>query len=150
MQTENLLYAEKISAYPGEYTPNRLKFQALAEELSKPHEGACNPADNIFETPEYYKIEIAAPGLKREDLFVSINDRGCLSVSALHKESDRISIDKYHKHSFNYECFTREFKLPENIDTDFVKAEYRSGILSIWFLKTEKPYQRRASVIIVY
>ena len=93
---------------------------------------------------------MAAPGLQREDFFVSINELGLLSISALHKEPKRIENEKYQRHTFNYECFTHELILPENIDTDFNKAEYNAGILYIWFLKTEKPYQKRASTIIVY
>lgn len=149
MLTANTHYPE-ISTYPGEYTPIQGTFETLAKELSIHHEGASSPADNICETPEYYKIELAAPGLNREDFFVSINELGHLSISALHKETNRIANEKYQKHTFNYECFNRELLLPANIDTDFIKAEYRAGILSIWFLKTEKPYQKRASVIIVY
>ena len=140
----------EISAYPGEYTPNQLKFETLAAELCKPHEGARNPAYNICETHEYYKIELAAPGLQREDLFVSITERGHLSISALHDSAGNTEDETYKKHTFNYECFTRELLLPENVDTDFIKAEYRKGILSFWFLKTEKLYQKRASTIIVY
>lgn len=140
----------KISTYPGEYRPIQLKFETLAAELSKPHEGAKTPAYNICETSEYYKIELAAPGLQREDLFVNITDHGHLSISALHKEPERIENETYQEHTFNYECFNRELLLPENIDTDFIKAEYRKGILSFWFLKTEKTYPKRASIIIVY
>lgn len=143
-------HSHEISTYPGEYTPDALKFETLEAELSKPHEGAGKPAYNICETPEYYKIEMAVPGLQREDFFVSITDEGHLSVSALHKEPKRIDNEKYKKHTFNYECFTRELVLPENIDTDFTKTEYRKGILSFWFLKTEKPCQKRSSIIIVY
>jgi HSP20 family protein len=142
MLTANTQYADEISTYPGEYKPIQRKFETLAEELSKPHEGASSPADNICETPEYYKIDLAAPGFKREDFLVSINEHGHLSISALHKEPKRIKNEKYRKHTFKYECFTRELLLPENIDTDFNKAEYSAGILSIWFLKTEKPFKR--------
>ena len=149
MLTATTEYPE-ISTYPGKYTPIQHSFEMLAEELSKHHEGACSPAVNICETQEYYKIELAAPGLKREDFFVNINDQGHLSISALHKDPNRTQNEKYRKHTFNYECFTRELLLPENIDTAFIKAEYHAGILSIWFLKTEKPYQKRASMIVVY
>lgn len=147
MQTSPTPFHE-VSAYPGEYTPVQFKFESLAEELLKPHEGASNPAYNICETPEYYKIELAAPGLQREDFFVSITEQGYLSISALHKESHQN--EEYRKHAFNYECFNRELLLPENVDTDFLKAEYRAGILSFWFLKVNKPSQRRASIVIVY
>ena len=141
MITTNTHYSD-TSTYPGKYTPIQSKFETLAEELSKPHEGACNPADNICETTEYYKIELAVPGLKREDFFVNISEDGRLRVSALHKEPKSTDNEKYRRHTFNYECFTRELLLPENIDTDFNKAEYNAGILSIWFFKTKKPYRK--------
>lgn len=150
MLTANTQNPNEISAYPGGYKPIQRKFETLAEELSKPHEGACSPAVNICETPEYYKIELAVPGLKREDFLVNINEHGNLSISGLHKEPNRTENEKYQAHTFNYECFTRELLLPENIDTDFNRAKYHAGILSIWFLKTERLYIKRPSVIIVY
>src|SRR5271154_5271305 len=127
MQTVNTKYP-KIPSYPGEYTPVQNKFEMLTEELSKPRAGASSPPDNIFETPEYYKIELAAPGLKREDFFVSINESRQLTISALHKDATGFEDEIYKRHTFNYECFNCEFLLPENIDTDFFKAEYRAGI----------------------
>ena len=149
MLTANSEFSE-ISTYPGEYKPIQSKFDTLPEELSKPHEGASTPEYNICESPEYYKIEMAAPGLKREDFFVNINDQGHLSISALHVNPKRIENEQYRKHTFNYECFTRKLLLPDNIDTNFNRAEYIAGILSIWFLKTKKLYLKRASMIIVY
>jgi HSP20 family protein len=149
MQIATTQYAE-ISTYPGEYIPIQSKFEMLAEELSKRHKGASTPACNICETAEYYKIEVAAPGLRREDFFVSINEQGHLSISALHKGPKRAQNEKYRKQAFNYECFTLTLLLPVNIDTNFSKAEYSEGILSIWFLKTKKPYQKRSSMVIVY
>jgi len=141
---------QKISTYPGEYIPIQVKYDALAAELAKPHEGAKTPAYNISETKEYYKIELAAPGLQREDLFVNITEHGYLSISALHKVSEVVEYETYQKHAFNYECFNRELLLPDNIDTDFIKAEYRKGILSFWFLKTEKKYKKTPSTVVVY
>jgi len=149
MQPKNIYYPDN-SIYPGEYTPIQHKFDMLVEELSKPHEGASNPACNIRETSEYFKIELAAPGLKREDFYVSINENRNLSISSLHEEMNRIENENYYEYTFNYECFNRELLLPENIDTDFIRAEYRAGILSILFLKTEKQYQSRISTIIIY
>ena len=66
------------------------------------------------------------------------------------KNPEGLIHENYKEHAFNYECFSRELLLPENIDTDFAKAEYRKGILSFWFLKTEKPYKKRSAIIIVY
>lgn len=141
--------SNEISAYPGEYTPIRYKYEKLAAELSKTHKITKNPSCNISETSEYYKIELAAPGLEREDLFVSITDEGHLAIKALHK-AKRIQNEKYSKHALNYEYFNCELVLPANVDTDFLKTEYLNGILSFWFLKTEKKYQKTPSTIIVY
>ncbi len=149
MLISNSNYRE-ISTYPGEYTPVNLKFESFAEELSKPHEGANKPDCNICETSEYYRIELAVPGLEREDFYVNITRQGYLSISALHIKPRGVENENYQKHAFNYECFTHQLLLPENIDTDFVKAEYSTGVLSFLFLKTKTPYSRRASVVIVY
>jgi HSP20 family protein len=139
-----------VSTYPGEHIPDLDKFKTLRAQLSKTHEGAKKPDCNICETPEYYKIEVAAPGLQREDFFVKVTGRGHLSISALHTKNSDTKNEKYKEHTFNYECFHRDISLPENVDTDFLKSEYRKGILHFWFLKTEKTYQKRATTIAVY
>ena len=68
----------------------------------------------------------------------------------IHTEDEIAEKQKYRQHSVKYEGFTHETKLPKDIDTDFITAEYKSGILSIWFSKTNNLQQRTASMIIVY
>lgn len=140
---------DEISTYPGEYRQDQLKFNKLIKELARPHKGARKPDYNISETEEYYKIELAAPGLQREDFFVNITEFGLLSISALHNNPEAKN-EQYKKHTFNYECFHLELLLPENVDTDFITTEYRKGILSIWFLKTPTTYKKRALRVAVY
>lgn len=136
--------------YPGEYTPNPF----ISEEANKP--GSFNVKSAIFanvnisEDAEYYLVELDAPGLSREDFLVRINERGNLSVSGIHKEPAGFLNEEYNHSKGTYSGFSRELALPENIDTDFVKAQCRSGVLSIWFLKTGKPYHKRASMVVVY
>jgi HSP20 family protein len=141
---------EEISTYPGEYVPDYFKLENLVEELSKYHEGGRKPDYNMSETSEYYKIELATPGLQREDFFVNINESGFLSISALHNKQAVDEDEHYKKHTFNYECFHREILLPIDADTDFLKTEYRKGILTFWFLKAAGTYTKRASNIVVY
>jgi HSP20 family protein len=140
----------EISNYGGAFAPNQLKFVTLEAELTHPNEGTANPPCNVCETTQYYKVELAVPGHQREDFFVNITGQGNLSISALHAKTREIQNEEYRKQTFNYDCFNQEVLLPENIDTDFIKSEYRKGILSFWFLKTEKPYQKTATTIIVY
>jgi len=139
-----------IYAYPGSYTPIQFKMETLQEELVSSRQGSKNPPCNICETNEYYKIELAVPGLKRDEFFAGINTEGKLSVSAMRREADAIFSGTYRKHAFNYNSFNRQFVLPPNVDTDFIKAEYREGVLQFLFLKTDRPYQKRPSVIVIY
>ena len=142
----------EYSVYPGEYIPERNKIRKPAKKLSKcgKGSGSYSHPDKILETPEYYQIELAAPGLEREDFFVSINENGNLSIAASHKDSPVMEKKKYSNRNSKNKRFNQEFLIPENIDTDFMKAEYRGGILSFCFLKNELPHQSKASRIIVY
>ena len=143
-------HREAISTYPGEYVPDNFKLENLTEELSKHHGGGRKPDYNISETSEYYKIELAAPGLQREDFFVTITESGFLSVSALHNKQAMRQGEHYKKRTFNYECFHRKILLPVDADSDFLKTEYEQGILTFWFLKSFGIYQKRPSTVAVY
>ncbi len=149
MQTAKT-YHNDIYAYPGSYTPIQFKMETLEVELATSHQGSKNPPCNICETNEYYKIELAVPGLKRDDFFAGINSEGKLTVSALCKEVDPLVNGRYRRHAFNYDSFSRQLPLPQNVDTDFIKAEYRQGILTFLFLKTQRPYHKTPSVIVIY
>lgn len=138
------------STYPGEYTPNPFIFEKIGKPSSFNLKSAIFSNVNIFEDSEYYCVELDAPGLRREDFFVQINERGNLIVSGIHKEPSGFLNEEKNPSEETYSGFSRELALPENIDTDFVKAQCKSGILSIWFLKTKKPYHKRASLVVVY
>lgn len=143
-------HTKAISTYPGEYVPDNFKLENLVEELSKYHQGGKKPDYNISETSEYYKIELATPGLQRDDFFVNITESGFLSISALHRKQISGEDEHYKKRTFNYECFHREILLPGDADTDFLKTEYEKGILTFWFLKNARPYRKAASTVVVY
>ena len=138
------------SAYPGEYTPNPFIFEKINQPNSFNVKSAIFSHVNISEDSEYYRIELDAPGLRREDFLVQINERGNLLVSGIHKEPSGFLNEEYNPSKVTYSGFSRELALPKNIDTDFVKAQCRSGVLSIWFLKTNKPYHKRVSMVVVY
>ena len=138
------------STYPGEYTPDPSTFERL-----KSHE-PFNAASGIFshvntsEDKEYYKIELQTQGLTRKDLLVRINERGNLFIAGIHKNESAFSMVGLEINPLDYSGFSRELSLPENIDTDFIKAQFKLGVLSIWFLKTTEPYPKRSSVVVVY
>lgn len=137
--------AYKLSIYPGEYKPLPAKLRLLENKLkdAKPLKAS---AYNISQTPDNYKIELAAPGFEREDFFIRIKNGGRLVISAMHDEKTSTD-EQYEKHAFHHEFLSREIAVPENADTDFSKAEYKNGVLSIWFFKSNGSYKKRESVI---
>jgi len=94
------------------------------------------PAVNIAETENEFHIEMAAPGLKKEDFKISL-DKNVLSVSAEKKAENVDEGKKYSKKEYSYNSFVRSFTLPESVDHSKIEAEYTDGILKLSIAKKE-------------
>ncbi len=88
------------------------------------------PAVNIKETEKAYEIEAVLPGLKKEEINVSV-DKGVLSISGESKAEKETKEEKYTRKEFSYSSFNRSFTLPENITDEDVSAKYEDGILKL-------------------
>lgn len=88
------------------------------------------PAVNIREEDNRFDIEVAAPGLKKEDFKIEV-DRGLLTISAEHKETKEEKEDAYTRREFSFNSFKRTFTLPENVDLDQIDATYTDGVLTL-------------------
>lgn len=88
------------------------------------------PAINVKEDKEAFVIDVAAPGMKREDFKVEV-DRGVLMISATTEEKKEEKTEDYRRQEFNYRDFRRSFWLPENIMADKIEAHYDNGILQL-------------------
>ena len=98
------------------------------------------PAVNVRETKDTYELEVAAPGMNKQDFKVEL-DNNMLVISA-EKESKREEQDEqenYSRREFSYQSFVRTFSLPESlVQGDKVSARYDDGILHITVPKTEE------------
>ena len=96
------------------------------------------PACNIIEEKDHYIIEVAAPGLTRNDFKVSIvNNQLLVSCEKTIEREENLS--KYSRHEFAYETFQRAFSLPEGqVNGDKISAKYTNGILYITLPKREE------------
>src|SRR5882762_5038099 len=88
------------------------------------------PAVNIAETENEFHIELAVPGLKKEDFKISL-DKNVLSVSAEKKAENVEEGKKYSKREYSYSTFVRSFTLPEVADQAKIGAEYTDGVLKL-------------------
>lgn len=95
------------------------------------------PAVNIAETDGDFQIELAVPGLKKEDFKINV-DKNILSISAEKKSESTPEGKKYSKREYSYTSFVRSFTLPETIDHSKIDAAYTDGILKLTVAKKEE------------
>ena len=97
---------------------------------------ATRPAVNVEESDKDYLISVAAPGLAKEDLKISVND-GVLTISSENKEEKNEEKDNYIRKEFAYSTFERSFTLPDETDAEKINAKYKNGVLKVSIPKAE-------------
>ena len=99
---------------------------------------STTPAVNIIEQDTQFLIELAAPGNKKEDFEIEIED-GILSISSSSDKEDNTSEkETFTRHEFSYNSFRRSFTIPESVDVSSIEATYSEGVLLIKLLKLEE------------
>ena len=88
------------------------------------------PAVNVSENDKNYNIEVAAPGMKKEDFKVKV-ENGVINISAERKEEKEEKKKNYTRQEYNYNSFSRSFTLPDDVKEDDIKAHYEDGILKL-------------------
>ena len=96
------------------------------------------PAVNIKETDHDYLIEVAAPGMKKEDFKVNY-DNGRLTISSEKKEENEEKNGKYTRKEYSYQSFQRSFTVPESmVNGEKINARYSDGVLNITLPKRDE------------
>ncbi|MET3499807.1 HSP20 family protein [Mucilaginibacter sp. SG538B] len=95
------------------------------------------PAVNIAETENEFHVELAVPGLKKEDFKINL-DKNVLSVAAEKKAENVEEGKKFSKREYSYNSFVRSFTLPESADQSKIEADYTDGILKLTVAKREE------------
>lgn len=111
--------------------------------------GADNtlPAVNILEDDDKIQIEVAAPGMKKEDFKINL-DQNRLTVSAELEEEKNETNERYARKEFCYRSFSRQFNVPvETINGDQIQASYKDGILTLSLPKREELKPKPARMI---
>ena len=109
------------------------------------------PAVNVVEHGDGFRIEVAAPGLKKEDFKLNLNHNN-LTISAYREEKQEQPAaaadgnsgqsgqgqERYARREFSYTSFQRTFMLPGSVDADQIQATYEDGVLKISIPKREE------------
>ncbi len=95
---------------------------------------ATAPAINVFETEKEYKVELAAPGMTKEDFNVHIDEDNNLVIS-MEKKIENKEEDKkegrYLRREFSYSKFEQTMVLPDDVDKEKIAANVENGVLNI-------------------
>ncbi len=101
--------------------------------------GTTVPAVNIKDTADNFEVEMAAPGMKKDDFQVNL-DNNILTISAEQKSEseDKDKHGNYTRREFSYSSFSRSFTLPDTVEADKIGAKYKDGVLRITLPKKEE------------
>ncbi len=107
------------------------------------------PSVNIKESEEGFEVEMAAPGLTKDDFKIELNN-SVLSIKSEKKEEKECKKGEcYTRREFSYQSFSRSFTLPSTIESDKIKAQYEHGILKISIPKKEEAKPRPSRQIAI-
>ena len=140
----------KLVSYqrPGLAWPTFGRLASLQDELDQLFESplqAWAPALDVHEDKDGYTIRVELPGMKREDIEVSLQD-GALVISGERKEEKVHEGTEVHRQERYYGKFTRALTLPAAVTGDKVKAQYKDGILTVTLPKAEEAKPKAITV----
>ena len=110
--------------------------------------GTSIPAVNIKENADLYEVEVAAPGMSKDDFKVELNNNVLTISSEKKHEHEEKDGEKYSRKEFSYQSFQRSFQLSkEAVDADNIQAKYENGVLRLSIPKREEVKQKPARLI---
>lgn len=134
---------------------NNKNFPSIIDEFFKPKWFEGNedfsinvPAVNIKETDNEFSVELAAPGKKKEDFSIEVDDNVlCISSEAKTETEEKEKNGKYTRKEFSYSSFKRAFTLPESVNESKIKANYNDGVLNVILPKKESSLPKSKRMI---
>lgn len=116
------------------------------------------PAINVIETEEDYRVEVAAPGMTKDDFNIRIDENDNLVVSMEKKEETNEEMPetdnqgkkegRYLRREFSYSKFQQTLVLPENVDKEKIEAKVENGVLTITIPKRSEEEAQKAEKVI--
>ena len=106
------------------------------------------PSVNVIESDVDYRLQLAAPGKNKEDFAIEL-DEGVLSITTENEIPENNKEENYTLREFVFSNFKRSFKLPDTVAIDKIKAEYKSGILTVTLPKVKEALPQPKKLIAI-
>jgi len=103
------------------------------------------PPVDIEETPDAYHVTADLPGLKKEDIHISVQDN-VVTIRGERKREEKREDDNFRRYERSYGAFERSFTVHEGFDPDKIDAKYESGVLHLTLPKREESKPRQVEV----
>jgi HSP20 family protein len=106
------------------------------------------PAVNLKETADNYEVEVAAPGMRKNDFKVQLEGNVLTISSERTNQPEEKENERYSMREFSYQSFSRTFTLQKDVvDTEKIEARYEDGILRLLIPKKEQVKQKQPKLI---
>jgi len=114
-----------------------------------PRANATAPAINVIENDKQYVVELAAPGLKKEDFVVNVNEDGNLTIKMEQKNEVKSEDEKAHylRREFSYSKYKQPLLLPDDVNREAISAKVNDGVLTVDLPKVQKEEQKLVRAI---
>ncbi|ANH82548.1 heat-shock protein [Niabella ginsenosidivorans] len=108
------------------------------------------PSVNVKETDDNFEVEVAAPGMDKNDFRVTL-DGNLLTISSEKQADNEEKNENYTRREFSYQSFQRSFELPKDVvDEESIQAKYENGVLHLTVPKKEEAKRKAPKKIEVY
>jgi len=110
--------------------------------------GSTVPRVNIVESGDDFRVEVAAPGMRKDDFHISL-DNDMLTISSEIQNEESNEEQNYLRREFSYQAFKRSFYLPNTVEADKIKATYKDGLLRLAIPKKEEAKKKPVKTIAI-
>lgn len=121
------------------------EFDALARLLTEQGSRPWTPGVDIYETENELVLKVDVPGVNQKDIDIRL-ENGTLTIKGERQFENKSEGQGYHRIERSYGSFARSFALPETVDPDKIRAEYKDGVLTVLVGKKEVAKPRTIKV----
>ena len=105
-----------------------------------------SPAVNVVENEDSFDVEVAAPGIRKDEFELSV-ENGVLTIKGKNEKEEEEKKKNYTRKEFSSRSFIKSLTLPENTDKESIKAKHEDGVLKITFKKSPQVENKKTIAI---